>query len=287
MGWNKKTKAFKPKPKQEKPHVFVGVPIERGSDGVGVGVYRFLQLLGVLNFTDKHPYTYSWQIIVDKKPVEWARNCLVGSAIKCNADWLWFIDNDMVPPPNAFAQLQAKGDIIAGTALGFDHANESKGTPTRLKLCLFDHHPTEETFQTIIPQQGEVEREIDAAGTATMLIRRKVFTDERLWGDTKYTDLYGKEKDIKDEYEEEEWGPPLFRFIRKCNGQGLRGEDLDFCWRAKQLGYRVVGTPGIRWGHQKHVNLDSVLDLVNNTAAAYGQQIMEQNNANQGEVQEG
>jgi len=275
MGWDKKTKAVPKAKEDERIHIMIGVPIEHGSDGLGIGVYRFLHCLQELNQMKGHRYRYSWQMVIDKTPVEWARNLIVGMFLKSDAQKLWFIDNDMIPPDNALSMLDVTGDIIAGMAMAFDHGNKEKNKRTKLKLCLFKHHPTEETFMPVVPETGQKAIKIDAAGTATMLIDRKVLEDRRLWGDCVYKALDGSEKDLRNEVEDPDWGPPIFRFIRRPNGHGLRGEDIDFSWRAKQLGYEVIGCPGIRFGHNKNVNLDTILDLVNQTALAYGQSIME------------
>ena len=289
MGWNRKTPTLVPPTESktaDRELITIGVPIASGVDGVGLGVFRFLHLLQALNYRDDHPFRYEYQMVVDKRPVEWARNLIVGQFLKNpDASRLWFIDNDMAPKENMLSMLGSTADITAAFALAFDHGNEAKKTPDRLKPCLFRHNAELESFNPILPQVGDEEVEIDAAGTATMLIRRRVLEDRRLWGPTTYRNLKGELCDLDSERDEEDWGPPIFRFQRKPNANGLRSEDIDFSWRAKQLGYRVTGRPGIRVGHYKAINLDSVLSLVNDTAARYGDAVLQEyKNADEGKM---
>ena len=277
MAWkNHKPKTVAPikDASAKRENIFVAIPVRTGSDNLGIGVYRFLHLLQAMNFQPGFPYHFEWQIVIDKYPIEWARNLLVGLFLKSKSSRLWFVDNDMVPHENFMEILKSDADITGAMALAFDHANEQKQIPTRIKPCIFQHNPDAESFNSIVPQQGDVEIEVDALGTATMLIRRKVLEDRRLWGPVEYTDLRGEPRSLDDERSDHDWAPPVFRFLRKPNGNGLRGEDIDFSWRAKQLGYRVTAFPGVRVGHQKQINLDSVLDLVNSTAEKYGSALL-------------
>ena len=49
---------------------------------------------------------------------------------------------------------------------------------------------------------------------------------------------------------------PIFRTLAKANGSEERSEDIDFVWRAKQLGYLVEGVLDARFLHKKEMLLD-------------------------------
>jgi hypothetical protein len=54
-------------------------------------------------------------------------------------------------------------------------------------------------------------------------------------------------------------GPPvLFRTLHDPDGTVDVGEDVDFTWRARQLGYRLVLDATVRCGHHKVVDLGQV-----------------------------
>jgi hypothetical protein len=113
--------------------------------------------------------------------------------------------------------------------------------------------------------------EIDAAGTAAMLIRRKVFEDRRMWLPGEYPGLYGESLNVYDEMDEKMWAAPIFRTLRKPNGAPFVGEDLDFCTRAKNLGYSIKCDLSIKVGHVKGVDLENVVQY----AAAEKQAVLQ------------
>jgi hypothetical protein len=104
-------------------------------------------------------------------------------------------------------------------------------------------------------------QEIDAAGAACLLVRRRVLEDRRMWLPTAYATADGHARDLGDEMEDPEWAPPVFRCWRKPNGHIYRGEDIDFVWRARQLGYTARVHLGAVFGHVKRIDLNQVGEL--------------------------
>ena len=85
------------------------------------------------------------------------------------------------------------------------------------------------------------------------VIRRKVLEDRRLWL-----------------AEPREDAIPVFREISDAYGKLCVSEDLDFCTRARALGYSIWCHSGIRWGHLKDgFDLNHVVDMMYQAVGAY------------------
>lgn len=248
----------RPTPKQrQKRYIHIAVPTEHNV--MGDGVVPFVSSLDRSSMDPANPYRFSWEKVHMQRPVEYARNKLVTTFLRqTDAERLWFIDTDMVVPENALKLLESDADIVAPITFAFDHA---RGDWTAgLKLCLFKYDEEKQTFHSIVPADGAVRYvDIEAAGTAAMLIKRHVLEDRRMWLDPHYTDL--KEQPAVLDLDKDVL--PIFRNRYAPNGEILRGEDLDFCLRAHRLGYRIVGDLGVRFGHLKIVDLDHVAQFAN------------------------
>lgn len=142
-----------------------------------------------------------------------AREQLAKKCIKEGYDWLFFIDSDMVLPPDALTKLLAHDkDIVSGIAFKrfppFDPCFYEKVSVTDRGIKL-------EHFKKW--QKGLIEA--DACGMACCLIKRKVF-----------------EKMIENNM------PPFFPIP-------TTGEDIAFCLRAKQCGYQIYVDTTVSCGH--------------------------------------
>lgn len=251
--------------KRKKEKIHIAVPVTDNVMGLAVSV--FLSQLDRLSVNPQIPYAFSWHVIHGKKPVHYARNVLVGNFLKnSDASRLWFIDTDMEPPENALDMLKADGDIVAPIMFAFNHA--SPKATAGLKLCMFKYDLRgDKTFQSIIPEDPSIRyTEMDGAGTAAMIIKREVLEDRRLWLDGKYLSMTGEERDCATHGDDGEFAPPIFQQRSKPNGMIMRGEDLDFCLRARALGYKLTGDLGVHFGHIKQVNLREVAEFVKSVA---------------------
>lgn len=242
-----------------KEHVFIGVPCV--NEHLHVGVHRFLLWTHWLNMEREAPWRFSHAIVTGKHDVDYCRNVICGQFLQSDAARLIMLDDDMIPGEQAIALLHSKADICAPRmfAIKRDPSNHEP----RLEFCSYKYDPTGTTqrFHSIIPAVGTGEVEVDAVGTGFIIIRRRVIEDRRMWTVAPF-DWYGKPIDVTQPIEDE-FAPPVFRTVRSPNGRHFRGEDLDFCLRAKQLGYRITAHVGLACGHAKLVNLDDLAIFAN------------------------
>lgn len=183
--------------------------------------------------TDLHQFRV--RILPGVSPVELARNKLCAEMLATDAERLWFIDSDMVPPANATDLLDVEADICAGVALGLHEP--PPGAPVGTIVAPAVYEGNGQKFRPVWLKPGV--NEVDAVGCATMVIKRRVLEDSKIRG-----------KDA--------W----FRTLQDATGATQAGEDLDFCRRAKHRGYSVKATTEVVFGHRKSVDLNLLLDLI-------------------------
>ncbi len=247
-------------PREDREHIHVAVPTV--GNRMTVNMQNFFQAMHTIN-TNNFPYHMTYEMVNDKCPVEYARNELVKTVLRSpTVSRLWFVDADMVPPKNCWDLLRVDADLVCGQAYNFCHVTED-GQAERMKLCAFEYNKDEGSFVALVPEVGDRVLDVDACGAACLIVRRRVLEDPRTHLDGSYMSLKGEPANISDD---PNFAPALFRTIYKPNGHRLRGEDLDFSWRAKKLGYSVKIDLGVRFGHHKNVDLDQILNLTSRVA---------------------
>ena len=139
-----------------------------------------------------------------------AREEAAEEVLKQGYDWLFFLDSDMVPPPDIITRLLAHNKPIV-SAMAFKR--DVPHTPCFYKDIQFDG----EKAELDIPKtwSGGLE-EVAGVGSACILIRREVF-----------------------EKTPRPWYFPL----------PVLAEDLAFCKRAKEAGFPIYVDTGITCGH--------------------------------------
>ena len=169
----------------------------------------------------------------------------------------------MLPTNSSAALLGVDADICCGLMYRFDHTNaDNPNSEPGVSICAM-RDAEDGRFRPIIPMPGDpLVQDVDAMGTGSMLIRRRVIVAGRMWLDDKYRDLNGFQMRLEEQRKHPHWAPPIFRTRLKPNGQVLMGEDVDFCQRAKRLGYTCKTHLGVSFGHLKEVDLNEVVTSI-------------------------
>ena len=242
-----KRKQRRNRPKQKKELIHIGVPCV--GDYLHVGMQQFLAVADRMTIDPAQPWAFEWGVEIGRRPVEFARNCLVKNFLASKASRLWMVDADMIPQPGIFNLLRVDADIAVPKMHAFKRRPET-GEPYISTVGYKFNVNGDNRFNSLIPHESAA-YDVDGCGTGCIVIRRKVIEDRRLWADPDF-DWYGQRTLGADD------APPVFRATYKPNGEILRGEDLDYTWRAKQLGYTVAMHTGVNCGHAKTINLDDI-----------------------------
>lgn len=179
------------------------------------------------------------------RPVAYARNQAVDHFLKGDADRLLFIDDDIIPTENSNLIFENDQDIVSGIyyLLLIDQGTPSIQTAIYRKIY--------GGFESIDIRKHTADKiTIDAAGTGSLLIKRRVFENEKMINNRKYLDAEGNETQLENDV------APYFRTINRPNMAEERSEDIDFVWRAKQLGFSCIADKQARFYHKKQVILD-------------------------------
>lgn len=151
-----------------------------------------------------------------------SRNKLALMAVKEECDYVLWLDSDMIFPPNVIdllMQHKDEGDIITGCYF--------KRVPPYhpvlyKKLEISDEGCVQEDM-TEVPDKPF---EVAACGFGCVLMPTNLIVECF----AEYGDMFAPIKGV--------------------------GEDLSFCWRARQMGYRIVCDPSIYLGHVGHYTID-------------------------------
>lgn len=207
--------------------------------------------------------------------IHWARNQMLAMGMygphpegRPQPEYFLLMDDDMLIEPHYIERLAMhKKDIVAG-------------------ICTVRRDPPSPTIRLWLPEIGQYKEpfewdwnsvklmEIDASGTAFMLVKRKVlermgeaYLDcffERRWDkergyDSEKVDFYWDNESIKRrtrfdsaeiwQHKDCWWFQMLPATNIDARGHGELGEDISFCWKAKQLGFRVFADPQVTPGH--------------------------------------
>lgn len=218
-------------------------------DSVNVSFLSWLDRLGALNSDPSHPRTYEVSYIPGRRPVAYARNVAMYRFLKSGADKLWFIDDDLVPTESSLKIFESSADIVSGL---YYLLFVEEGTKPSILSCIY--YKKSGGFSNIDTKSRLIGQDIipiDAAGTGSLLIDKKVILDDRMMLPLEYEMADGGIARIagKDSV-------PYFRTMYKADASEERSEDIDFVWRAKQLGYRCECVLDARFFHNKKVMID-------------------------------
>lgn len=168
---------------------------------------------------------YDLHIVVSSEGYTIAENRNYMAVQACNAksDYILQIDDDMVFPPDTLERLLANEKDICGVAY------HSRGSSDKIKIVPNGIMSIAEVDKG---KYINLEEETDpkykdtfecyATGTGIILIKCEVFYKTKR---------------------------PWFEFTYYDNGKVKEGEDWNFCFRAKEAGYKIFTDPKIKVGH--------------------------------------
>lgn len=153
------------------------------------------------------------------------RNALAARFLDMPADWLWFIDSDIVFPPDTLARMLAYAGR-AGVLAGSYWSNYGGGMNTTwLERRPSGHYRPLQALQATAlgtPELPGEPIELDACGMGMTLIHRQVLQDV-----------------AADQARDDPW-----KWFGHDLQEGVRlGEDVTFCERARRAGHTVLGVP--------------------------------------------
>ena len=237
----------------EKEHIHVRVPC---GFFVSAAVTAFLGLLERLNSEPKCPYRFTTGLLGNYKPADYARNVIVEAFLEdASASRLWFIDSDMIPAPNSPQLLWHKKYDIVAAPYPFWGRRNAEWEPDA-SWGIYDFSDDRRSFKQKSPlDEGLVHN--DAAGTGMMIISRRVLEDPRMIVENRsYQKMDRSVVSLKPSD-----ARPFFQNGYKANGAFEWTEDLEFCYRARNLDYSVVVDHGVKCGHIKQVDVLHVMDF--------------------------
>ncbi len=150
------------------------------------------------------------------------REEIAKEAVRLGADYVLFIDTDMIFPPDALTKLLSRDKEIIGVMYNY------RGTPSR-PTVKFDPKYKDEC--TVIEKNGEISASITdetkpfrcrAVGAGFLLVKIDVF------------------KKLK---------RPYFTFVPETEVNEIIGEDVYFCDKARYNRYEIWCDPTIKMGH--------------------------------------
>lgn len=193
---------------------------------------------------------FIWPVnVVHRKFHDFARNCLVDEFLASDADILWFVDSDVVPPPHVLDLITKYGDHwdLAGAPYPVFMTPKGYKGP-QVVMCVYKASPAG-LHAAAVPHEG---REfVDGLATGCMFIKRDVFSK------------------LEKPYFE-------FKYDRDNNMYLSEGEDLNFCRRVNSHGYKFFTDYGMVCKHYKTVDLLEV----NNYAVDYANQAVTRHHEN-------
>jgi hypothetical protein len=182
--------------------------------------------------------------------VHWVRNGMLTHLYKSETpfDYVLFMDDDMVPPPNALnVLLERKVDIIGAVCT-------VRQDPPLPNARFFNSD--RKFFQTADIDRAGVWK-VGAIGTGFILISKRALDDvgEYTMSQRYWREHFGISKEAADAREKSEreraakdhnlfW----FEFL-KDPVAGEIGEDISFCFKARECGYEIYADSTIQVGH--------------------------------------
>lgn len=212
--------------------LYIAVP----STGEVADVHPYMFRQYEKEYGDKIEFIYP-KHCVQRRFHDFARNAIVEDFLASEADILWFLDSDVIPPPNVLDVVAKHHDKweLAGAPYPVFMTVPGRVGPQAV-MCVYNKDE-KGLHTTDVPTEGL--GYVDGLATGCIFIKRSVFAQ--------------LEK-------------PYFEFKFEHETRRMtEGEDLGFCRKTSNLGHKFFIDYSMACGHLKKVNL---LD-VNNYAIQY------------------
>ena len=217
------------------------VAVLAGNNWANTSIVELAHHLPYYTADEELPFAFAFWVESGVRGQELARNRICKRFLDSKADVLLMIDNDMVLSSwNSLKVLETKDyDIAAPLQLMFDAGiDEKKGIVNPcIKPCAFLYDKEAQGHRQVFPGPGIDEQEVDAVGGGMLAIQRHVLENT----------LMVLEPGLDP--------PAYFRTVMEANYQRVRGNDIDFCMRARELGYKVKINWSAKTGHLKQNDL--------------------------------
>ena len=221
---------------KRRPHVVLGIPT-----GTGYPHHQACDsiLRAIIEFSQFAETTLSWApgALVYK-----ARQKILQDAIKCGADFLFFLDDDMLLGEGCMTPLWKALKAAPFTAISGIAPMRNLHT----RLCVSWNHPEGLMDWDAFPGEDRLEANpvwpVSGFGAACVLIDLK-----KLAGNLSHLSEDGKEWDPDDE-----WQNPFLpvKVVDSKDGKNVvLGEDLAFCYQIRQGGGKLAIHYHVRPGH--------------------------------------
>lgn len=179
---------------------------------------QFAQSLATLNKVEECVVAFQMGSLIYN-----SRNYLATAAVKMEADYVLWLDSDMVFSSDVLQRLwkdRDKGDIITGVY----YRRVEPYKPVLFSKLSIENDQCQWEDYSDFPEDRIFE--VEGCGFGCVLTPTNVFVDV------------------------------INRFGNMFSPIGGVGEDLSFCWRARQCGYKIVADPSIQLGHVGHYVID-------------------------------
>ena len=217
----------------------------------------YRNILVMQNETLQHKF---FHVEIDMQIIGKARNQLVTAARTISPDVAWFIDNDVLIPPNAGTMLDKVLEL--GIVSGLYFSRRPPYTPQMYR------HASEEQYQGHgtplywpILEYPEGMMVVDAVGGGCLAVRMDVFAaleksqqEEEEQLTAVRTRLIEAAPDLASDiqalYNHRFPLSPWFEFLDK------KGEDMYFCERAREIGYTIWVDTTVKCQHLSPIPID-------------------------------
>jgi hypothetical protein len=194
------------------------------------------------------------------KPAHWASNGLARDFLRSGRDSLLMVDDDMTFPPDALERLRSNPNSQEFD-ITFGFCTHKTWPPKPVIMRLRDPQPQKpealfgKSFLHTLNVPDRFDNggimEVDAVGLAFTLIRRHVFEAmvDREYGPewSYWFESMTRQKLFRIMQENPDMALEHSTFFQY--GDGRESDDIAFCMRAKELGFRMCVDPSVKIGH--------------------------------------